>query len=163
MSEKKITKVKFLLVLERRSGVGEDLGKVTKGLLAFSPASSSATSLRVLFPVPPARCNCPLLRPPRGPFELPVAPATFSDWLQSFHLLLVLGRFQVTPLQFPQHPTFYTQGTATHRDARRGTRPQAKHWERMSRSWQSQLFGTDLCDYIMKINSSGAWWNTILL
>ena len=61
MSEKKITKVKFLLVLERRSGIGEDLGKITKGLLAFSPASSSATSLRVPFPVPPARCNRPLL------------------------------------------------------------------------------------------------------
>ena len=32
MSEKKITKVKFFLVFERGSRVGEDLGKITKGL-----------------------------------------------------------------------------------------------------------------------------------
>lgn len=107
--EKKITKVKFLLVLERRSRVGEDLGNITKGLLAILTDEFQSNFTEDVFPCPPARCNCPLLWPPRRPFILPVALITFFDWLDSFHLLLASGRYPGWP-----HYIFLSISPSTH-------------------------------------------------
>lgn len=61
MSEKKITKVKFLLVLERGSRVGEDMGKITKRLLAILTDKFQCNFTEDAFPCPPSQMQ---LTPP---------------------------------------------------------------------------------------------------